>query len=207
MNTFIVFDGMDGSGKGTVLDIFRQYCESKSIDVVFTREPGGCPDAELIRKKIFDNPDMPSRERFDLMWEARMLHMSQTILPSLRAGKHVFCDRFDSSTWAYDVCAAEQFGLIEEFVQLRKMVVEKKKAPDLYVILDLEPEIARDRVVRANREKNFLDDKSIEFYRRVREGFIEFSKTFRSEVVPAYQEPKHIFEDIFFRLKKRGFVF
>lgn len=123
--TFLVVDGMDGSGKGTQLKLLKAHLELKGIPHIFTREPGGCPEAEKIRERLLSDDTISTVERFHLMWEARVLHIEQTILPALEEGKLVVCDRFDSSTWAYQICGEEHPDLVSKFKDFRRKLVEK----------------------------------------------------------------------------------
>lgn len=210
MNTkpkFIVLDGMDGSGKGTQLKLLREYFEANNIPHYFTREPGGSPDAEKIRERVLSDASLSTQERFDLMWESRALHINQTVLPALGVGKIVVSDRFDSSTWAYQICGEENAQLIEPFKVLRARLITKACPPDLYVFFDLDPSVSRSRVMDANKpDQNFLDTKPLDFYIRVRAGFKEFASRHNAILVQANQTPEKVLEEMLQGLKEKGIV-
>ena len=211
MNTrgkFIVIDGMDGSGKGTQLKMLQKYLLEHNIEVVFTREPGGCPDAEIIRERILHDTSLTEEERFNLVWEGRALHIEQTILPALDAGKLVVCDRFDSSTWAYQICAGEHSELAAPFRELRMRLVSRVCSPDLYVVFDLEPAISRARVMGdgTRTELSVMDQKPLEYYVRVRAGFKEFAGAYPVSIIEAHQAPEYVFEQFISALKMKGII-
>lgn len=179
---YVVFDGMDGCGKGTQIDMLKGKFGARP-DFVFTREPGGTPLAEELRKIIRDDrraTDSTAVFHFLSFWAARDESMHKLVMPALRAGKHVFSDRGDSSTFAFQICGEEHEELVDLFLQLRQKFVFSancgRREPDLYIILDLPAEIARDRVMRANRgELNYFDARDLAYYERVRNGFRKFA--------------------------------
>ena len=103
MKNFITFEGCEGVGKTTQLRFLKEYCESNGIDAVFTREPGGSEIAEKIRKIILDgsNEGMTGECEALLYAAARNQHINEVVLPALKRGSIVFCDRFTDSTYAY----------------------------------------------------------------------------------------------------------
>ena len=118
MGKFIVFEGIDGSGKSTQIDLLGEYLNSKGIDFVQTREPGGTELAENLRKIMLE-------EKIDGMTEmlvvlaARNDHIQKFIKPNLSSGKWVICDRFTDSTIAYQGFARGiSMNLIEKLSSL-----------------------------------------------------------------------------------------
>ena len=203
---FVVFDGMDGSGKGTQIELLKKVFS----DVVFTREPGGPPLAEEVRKIVRDNPlagESTGLFHFLGFWMAREESVHKLVMPALNAGKHVFSDRGDSSTFAFQLFGEEQEGLIEMFAQLRSRVffAPMRRPPDLYVIFDLPAEVARERALRdATRVANHFDVRNLAYYKRVREGFIEFAKHYQTVFVDASQTPEKMDRDVRISLAARG---
>lgn len=177
---YVVIDGMDGSGKGTQLKLLQQrYCNA-----VFTREPGGTPFAEEIRKLVRDNPlagQSTPLNNFLLFWAAREELMHNAIMPALKAGKTVFSDRGDSSTFAFQICGELRRSLKPLFSALREQVFHEhgRRAPDLYIVLDLSPEVSEQRaLLDATRTQTHFDTRGTLYYRLVREGFREFSRNY-----------------------------
>jgi dTMP kinase len=175
---YIIFDGMDGSGKGTQLGLLRGLLGS---NVVFTREPGGTPFAEECRKLVRDNPlagESTPLNNFLLFFAAREELQHNLVVPALKAGKHVFSDRGDSSTFAFQICGEQQEELADLFGILRGRVFfsEGRQPPDLYIIFDLPAEVARERALQdAARTTNHFDVRDLAYYKRVRDGFRQFA--------------------------------
>ena len=198
---YVVFDGMDGSGKGTQIKLLEEKFASS---VIFTREPGGPPLAEEIRKIVRDNPlaaNSTALFHFLGFWMAREESLHKLVMPALRAGKHVFSDRGDSSTFAFQLFGEENRDELGElFALARKLVFsahEGRRQPDLYVILDLPAEVARERALQdASRTKNHFDVRDIRYYRRVREGFCEFAERYPVELVDATRNPEKVHRSI-----------
>ena len=177
---YIVFDGMDGSGKGTQL---RLLGNAFPFPVLFTREPGGTPFAEEIRKLVRNNPlagESTPLNHLLLFWAAREELQQNLIVPALRAGKQVFSDRGDSSTFAFQLCGEEHEQLLDLFLQVRKCVFDARRGrrqPDRYIIFDLPAEMARARALQdATRTRNHFDVRALEYYERVRKGFLKFAE-------------------------------
>src|SRR5690242_17210385 len=102
---FVVVDGGEGAGKSTVVKRVVEHCQAHGRDIIATREPGGSPFAEKIRELIL-SPDAKAADAevmFGLFWAARRSHLVETVFPALEEGTSVLCDRFDSSTWAYQI--------------------------------------------------------------------------------------------------------
>lgn len=196
---YIVFDGMDGSGKGTQMEMLKKELPH----VVFTREPGGTPFAEEIRKLVRDNPlagKSTPLNNFLLFWAAREELMHNLVMPSLREGKHVFSDRGDSSTFAFQAYGEQEMESLRSFGFMRNLVFAKNKerrAPDLYIVFDLPAEVARERVMRdTSRGKNHFDVRDIDYYLRVRAGFRFFAQSYPVKLVDATRTPEQIHRDV-----------
>lgn len=199
---YIVFDGMDGSGKGTQMELLKKELPN----VVFTREPGGTPFAEEIRKLVRDNPlagQSTPLNNFLLFWAAREDVMHNRIMPALREGKHVFSDRGDSSTFAFQLIGEEQKDLLDLFLILRQKFVfnmnRDRCEPDLYIIFDLPAETARERALQdAKRVKTHFDVRDLAYYERVRNGFHQFAQYpyYPVKFIDATRTPEQIHRNV-----------
>lgn len=175
---YIVFDGMDGSGKGTQISLLQ---EKLGDSVVFTREPGGPPIAEIMRGALRDHPDAKNSTPFFHFlgfWAAREEAQEKLIVPALNSGRHVFSDRGDSSTYAFQLHGEQRHELLGQFIEMRNQVFYAKGRcrPDHYIVFDLSAEIARERALRdAARDQNHFDERDLEYYKRVRQGFKAFA--------------------------------
>lgn len=193
---FIVLDGTDGAGKSTQIQKLKRYFGDK---VVTTREPGGCLEAEEIRQYIFDHPHLSAKEQFDLVWKARKLHLEQTIKPALNAGKMVITDRFDSSTWVYQICEGESPELIKAFWDIRKTVLSDTE-PDCYIYLRVDSKIGMSRKTdQKDVNLNYFDTVKIEILEKRRESFKTFFDQLPSakiKIVDANKSENEVFQEI-----------
>ncbi len=196
---YVVFDGMDGSGKGTQMKLLQ---EKFGDSVVFTREPGGTPLAENLREIILREPCTPLTEML-LFLASRSELRSQVIVPALQRGLHVFSDRSDSSTWAFQLNGREhKVEFLDLFILTRKMILPR---PDLYIIFDLPAEVARKRALGdTGRVADHIDKLDLMFYERVRNGFREFQKWAPVEFIDATQMPEEIQQNVVAVLASMG---
>ena len=197
---FIVIDGGEGSGKTTLLRaLAKKLPKSK---VLVTHEPGGTAFADKIRK-LFLSPEAGaagSEVLFGLIWAARSEHLKHKIIPALRKGIHVISDRFDSSTFAYQVFGQENKKLEKLFWQARKVFLRKRK-PDLYIFLDIGPKVGLERVARRKEKKTHFDRRELAFHRRVRAGFLKFLKYVPHKTIDANQSIKAVQDDFLNMIK------
>ena len=135
---FIVIEGGEGAGKSTVIKLLK---EELGDIIHITREPGGSPYAETIRNVALKSPDAknaPAETMICLMFAARYDHVLNTVVPQLKLGKNVICDRFDSSSYTYQIFGQKGGKKIEKlFWNLRKMI---SRVPDLYIYIDVDVE-------------------------------------------------------------------
>ena len=171
---FITFEGPDGAGKSTQIKKFVSYLKSKEIPFLLTREPGGTALGDRIRRIVLDPEHKNVDERAEtlLYLASRAQHVSEVILPALKQGKIVVCDRFSDSTLAYQGFARE-LGM-GEIAKLNEFATGGLKA-DLTFLLDAPTEMLRAR--RAKRK--LVDRMELEkghFQEQVRQGFLQLSK-------------------------------
>src|SRR3989344_2187087 len=175
--TFIVIDGGDGTGTTSTTKYLADVFGDKAIR---TREPGGSPLAEKIRAVILD----PLAKQTDpkvmvaLFSAARMDHAISVIRPALDKGLHVFCDRFDSSTYAYQVRGGDRRDLAHEVHGQRDVLLDLKVLPDHYIILDGDPRVclerAKKRAQQLGEAPTHFDERELSFHDTVRKGFKDF---------------------------------
>lgn len=180
---FIVFDGGEGAGKGTVLkELEKHFPPPKTI---FTREPGGTKFAEKIRDVILceDASEADANTLFALYWAARADHITNLIGPALLRGVNVVSDRFDSSTFAYQIWAQEGFHLRLLFDQLRATFCGIH-VPYMYIYLDLDPAIGLERI-KGRRAQDHMERRKLEFHQKVREGYHQFVDKYNGHIINA----------------------
>ena len=171
---FITLEGGEGAGKSTQIGRLKGWLEKRGCTVVATREPGGSPGAELIRKLLVEGPV----ERWDgptealLHFAARREHLRSTVWPALRRGDWVLSDRFADSTLAYQGYGhGVDRGI---FDQLYKVAVGDFR-PDLTLVLDLPIETGLLRAAARRGTETRYESLPLDFHARVRSGFLEIA--------------------------------
>ena len=173
---FIVVDGVEGCGKSTQAELLAHLLAAQGHDVVVTHEPGGTPTGEAIRQILLDPQlrEMTPLAETMLFCASRAQHCHEIIVPALEAGRIVVCDRFSSSTAVYQGYAG---GLGVDAVDAIDDVATGGLAPDLLIILDVDPAVGLRRKFGDEQAKgDRIEEKSLEFHREVREGFLEYAR-------------------------------
>ena len=197
MNYLITLEGVEGSGKSTLIQYLKELIESIGNKVIVTREPGGIEISEQIRSVILDteNTKMDGRTEALLYAAARRQHLVERIIPALKDGYVVLCDRFIDSSLAYQGYAR---GLgIDEVLSINEFAIGGFM-PNLTLYLDLDPQIGLSRIHKnKGREVNRLDLEEISFHLKVREGYDEVIKRFPDRIVrvDANQELDKVLSD------------
>jgi len=169
---FITFEGIEGSGKSTQTKLLAESFTKIGSDVVLTREPGGTEIAEKIRNFILENDGFEPITELLLHNAARYEHITHLILPALKSGKIVICDRFVDSTMAYQGYAMKVGKKIPAIIHNLCM---ERATPNLTIILDLDPEIGLSRSQKRS-DNNRYDKLDLSFHTRVRNAFIDIGK-------------------------------
>lgn len=207
MKKFIVIEGGEGSGKSTLIAALKEKICDKAI---FAREPGGSPYAETIRNIALKNPlakDAPIETTLCLMFAARFDNIKNLISPALQSNKPVIVDRFDASSFAYNIYPGSNKKLDSLFWEMRSCL---PVLPDLYVFLDIDPLIGLKRVANRRLQSNEIgqydhfDDREIEFHSKVREGYLKFfaSKNIKHIVIDASRPLNEVKKDFFDMIDK-----
>ena len=201
---FITFEGGEGSGKSSQINLLKSKLIDKGIDVVCTREPGGTPSAEILRELVTTgevNKWEPMPEAL-LMFASRYEHTKNLIIPSLENGKWVLCDRFYHSTYAYQGLG---HGLGLEAMEALKKISIGEIEPDLVFFLDINPMEGIKRTMGRHTNEDRFEKMDISFHTKLRNAFLGFSKTYseNSVVINAGQEINKISDIIFEEIEKR----
>ena len=201
---FITFEGGEGSGKSSQINLLKSKLIDKGIDVVCTREPGGTPSAEILRELVTTgevNKWEPMTEAL-LMFASRYEHTKNLIIPSLENGKWVLCDRFYHSTYAYQGLG---HGLGLEAMEALKKISIGEIEPDLVFFLDIDPMEGIKRTMGRHTNEDRFEKMDISFHTKLRNAFLGFSKTYseHSVVINASQEINKISDIIFEEIEKR----
>jgi dTMP kinase len=173
--TFITFEGTEGSGKSTQIVLLANFLKSRGLRVVLTREPGGTPIGDQVRRILLDPAHTALDPKAELLLYAasRAQHLYEIILPALASGMIVLCDRFSDATLAYQGYGR---GLDIEMIRALDRMVCAGTRPHLTLLFDLDAAlgIARARGRNANRgletEARFENEELV-FHERVRQGY------------------------------------
>lgn len=181
---FITIEGGEGSGKSTVCTKLTSALQARGYEVLQTREPGGSPLSEHLRDLLL-NPkercNIAERAELLLFLAARAQHIEEQILPALREGKLVICDRFNDSSIAYQGCA-RHLGMhyVEKLCQL---ATEGLAEPNCTLFLDLDPILGLERVKKLKNESlDRLEQEKLQFHREVRQGYLHLADANRERI-------------------------
>lgn len=194
MGHFITFEGPEGSGKTTVIEGVKEYL-SKNYNVVTTREPGGIRISELIRDVLLaKGNEMDGRTEALLFAASRRQHLVEKIIPALKRGDVVLCDRFVDSSLAYQGFA-RNIG-VDGVWSINEFAIEDVM-PDLTIYLKLDPEAGLERILSNKRNNNRLDNEDIAFHKNVVLGYNELSDNFpnRIKTVDGSQSKEQVLKD------------
>ena len=201
---FITIEGCEGVGKSTQLKFLREYFEKEGVDAVFTREPGGTELAEKIRKVILDadNKEMTDITELLLYAAARRQHTEELIIPAIKAGKVVVCDRYADSTTAYQGYAR---GIDKEIIRSLNETAMAGVKIDVTLFLDLSPEKGFARKGGADK-KDRLENEKLSFHNKVYEGYCAIADADPDRVkrIDASLAADEVFESVKQVLKEIG---
>lgn len=175
---FVSFEGIDGAGKSTHIESFGKLLQERypSREVVMTREPGGTPLGEQLRKLLLDAPMHLETEAL-LMFAARREHIAQVIEPALQAGKIVVSDRFTDASFAYQGggrgLSLSKLNELEFWVQARQDGTLLQ--PDLTILFDLPGSVAEARRSKVRAPDKF-EKMDLDFFERVRQEYLRRAK-------------------------------
>ena len=172
MSLFITLEGPDGSGKTTQFKLLSEALLAEGCNVLTLREPGGTPIGDQIREVVhaLRNHEMSARAECLLYGAARAQLVEQMIKPQLARGGIVLCDRYADSTLAY-----QGYGRGLDQAEVRQIIAfaTQNLKPDLTFYLDIDVAEGINRRRRGGGEWNRMDDQTLEFHRRVRDGYLE----------------------------------
>lgn len=198
---FITIEGPDGAGKSTQIPFIKRFLEEKGYKVLLTREPGGTVIGEKIRDILLDkeHKEMSDVTEALLYAASRAQHVAELIIPALKEGKIVLCDRFVDSSMVYQG-KGRNLGL-ESIRDINDFATIGLK-PDLTILLDLDPEIGLNRVKKV-KEVDRLEQEKLTFHRKVYEGYMELATMYpeRIKVISANRSIEEVSKEIENKLK------
>jgi dTMP kinase len=166
---FITLEGIDGAGKSTHLRWMARFLRARGVTLKLTREPGGTPAGEKLRRLLLGGREKlhPETESL-LVFAARREHLDKVIIPALRGGNWVLCDRFTDATYAYQSAGSgvdwRKIGVLERWVQ-------QGLQPDLTFLFDVSPHIGRRRAGMRTKPDRFELEQG-HYYARVRRAYL-----------------------------------
>jgi len=173
---FITFEGGEGTGKSTQAGMLAQRLETYGLAVQLTREPGGSPGAEIIRHVLLTGAAKPLGADVEAMLfaAARDDHVRCTILPALRSGKWVVCDRFADSTRVYQGILGQ---VDQKLINVLERVSVGELSPDLTVILDLPVQVGLERAKqrRGSARADRFEGEGVEFHQKLRDAYLDIA--------------------------------
>lgn len=210
--SFITFEGGEGSGKTTLIARLRQELE-KHHSVVTTREPGGTPIADEIRRLLLapESKGMASETELLLYMASRAEHCQKVIRPALEAGKIVLCDRFADATLAYQGYAR---GLSKPWVETLNHFATAGLVPDMTVLLDIPVDVGLARANQRLQERpenvseSRFEEEARQFHETVRQAYLEIAKQnpARFVVLDAQQSPERLLQEVLAILERKRII-
>ncbi|MBP7310747.1 MAG: dTMP kinase [Candidatus Cloacimonetes bacterium] len=177
---FITFEGIEGSGKSTQVNLLVEYLKSRHLPYIISREPGGTPISEAIRSILLDPKYQEMKPETELLLysASRAQHTGELILPALAEGKIVICDRYYDSTYAYQGAARDlDFELIDTITRFATY----GRVPDKTFLLDLPVEEGLARITK--RQLDRLEQEKAEFHCKVRQQFLSIANKYPSRYI------------------------
>lgn len=193
---FISFEGIDGSGKSTQARLLADALRQLGRGVTLTREPGGSPGAEEIRRLVLEGaPDRWSPETELLLFTAaRRDHLEKTIRPALARGEVVITDRFADSSRMYQGISRGDLADTVDALHALMIGVE----PDLTLLIDIDPEVGLSRAVARKGHEQRFEDMGLDLQRRMRTGFLDLAARHpsRFRVIDGARTPDAVAVDV-----------
>ncbi len=205
----ITFEGMEGSGKSTLISRLASLLRSRGIETAVTREPGGTSLGEKLRKILLDpaGSQLCSMGELFLYAADRAQHIEEVIKPALAENRTVLCDRFSDATAAYQGYGR---GISLDIISVVDREARNGITPDLTVLLDLPPEEGLRRVRSRNEQygsktETRMDDEQPAFHHKVREGYLALSagEPDRFLILNAMDKPEELAQQVMQELEKR----
>lgn len=177
----IVFEGVEGCGKTSQMQLCSNWLKSLGISVILTREPGGTKLGSYLRSLLLESENTVAEVTELLLYAAdRAQHVEQELKPSLAAGKYILCDRYTDSTIAYQGYGRGlNFKLIHQLNDIATAGLES----DLTIWLDIDVEVGLSRKRKDEAKLDRIEQETIAFHRRVQQGYAELAASNPSRIV------------------------
>lgn len=190
---FITFEGADGCGKTTQLNLLNEYLEKEGYNVLVTREPGAKGLGEKVREILLNyDGEVSDRCESFLFLADRAQHIDIIVNPAIKEGKIILCDRHTDSTIAYQGYGR---GLDINQIKMLNNLATQGRVPDLTFVFDVDIKTSMSRV---GKEKDRMESAGAEFFNRVRQGYLEIAKQEpkRVKVIDSTKTIEEVFEEV-----------
>ncbi len=193
---FITLEGIEGVGKTTIRCFLGEYLRRYNMPLLVTREPGGTPLADNIRRFLLNEHEeqvQPETELL-LLFAARAQHLQNVIRPALQAGKLVICDRFTDASYAYQGAAR---GVKKANIAILESMVQDGLRPDLTILLDAPVDVCLARIAKREKTDRF-ESESKQFFNKVRSAYLQMAavEPARFRIVDATQPLAVVQEEV-----------
>ncbi|HEX7119977.1 MAG TPA: dTMP kinase [Longimicrobiales bacterium] len=198
---FIVFEGVEGSGKSTQVRLLGERLARHGVDHLVTREPGGTSVGEEIRRILLHGGEVPARAELLLMLSARAVFVGEVVRPALERGAVVVADRYELSTLAYQGYGR---GLPLDEVRRMNAFATEGVTPDVTLVLDVPPDVGAARRAKEGRHADRIEQAGAAFHARVAEAYRLLAETEpRVERVDGGGPPERVHAEVLRRLRAR----
>ena len=172
---FITLEGIEGAGKSTAARFVGEWLRDRGITAQLTREPGGTPLAESIRKIVLERGEetIPPASETLLMFAARGVHLENLVRPTLNKGEWVICDRFTDATRAYQGAGR---GVSRELIETLADATHADLQPDCTLLLDLPVQLGLERARKRGQAVDRFESEREQFFERVRAAYLELAQ-------------------------------
>jgi len=207
--SFVVFEGIDGSGKSTLIKALYAELQQKGISPILTREPGGTTLGQTIRSLLIQKTSHPPESLTEtlLYYADRRQHLSEVIKPALKNRDFLISDRYWASTFAYQ-CGGRQVD--EKLVShIHKVVCDSETEPDLWILLDLPVKESLNRLVQKRQgDLDRFEAEEIDFHQRIKNYYLKLSQRNSKSwlILDAQQETQKLVKQVLSCLEERSFL-
>jgi dTMP kinase len=187
---FLVFEGIDGSGKGTVIEKVEEHIQQCNIDYISVRDPGSTYIGDQIRSLLLDpqNTEMIRETELLLYIAARAQMAKEVIEPALNDGKIVICDRYDLSTFTYQYVFGK-WGSMAPILNVSS-ILKDLPSPDWYFVLDLPVEVSRQRL---GKDLDRQEQRGEDEFNKIRSKYLEYAEMWNHvSVIDASKSPEEV---------------
>lgn len=202
-NKLIAVEGIEGAGKTTACQYVLQCLLAHGLEAIATREPGGTPLGDEIRRILLDSSYVTPCDEAELLliFASRAQHLNDVIWPALQADQWVVCDRFTDASYAYQGGGR---GIDQYRIQKLEQWVQGHFVPGLVIIMDIDPEVGMQRVRASGARLDRIEQQTLDFFQRVREVYLQRAdnEPHRYRVINADQTLDQVKTDIDNTLKK-----